>query len=208
MLALPAGQALLLRPGEPLNVHPLWSWFLALLIVVGAANYLPTRFGVPAVLVALGQTLLAWRQLPWGGGSTAEWSGLAGLGLVAAGAGTAAWLVPRARTKSDPLDRLWLDFRDWFGVVWGLRIAERVNASAAMYGWNVRLSWQGLVSSNQPTDPGLESGSQTTAAELERSLCTLLRRFVSEEWIDQRLAADVVDEAGGTGATSPDVQGT
>ncbi len=195
VLALPAGQALLLRPDVPLRVHPLWSWFVLVLIVVGAANYFPTRLAIPALLFAAGQTLLLWQQLPWGSEAAAEWTSLAGLGLLVAGISAAVWLVPRKRPASQPIDRLWLDFRDWFGAVWGLRIAERINASAAMYDWNVRLSWHGLVNSNQPTDPGQEPGSQRTTAELERSLRTLLRRFVSEEWIEQRLS-DVATSGG------------
>jgi hypothetical protein len=190
VLALPAGQALLLRPGLPLRVHPLWSWFVLVLIVVGAANYLPTRLAIPALLVAAGQTLLLWQELPWGSGAAADWTSLAGIGLLIAGISAAAWLVPQRRAARDPLDWLWLDFRDWFGVVWGLRIAERVNASAAMYGWGVRLAWHGFVSAESIADRSPPEAPQirtATREELERALRTLLRRFVSEAWIKRRL---------------------
>ncbi len=80
------------------------------------------------------------------------------------------------------LDRVWLDFRDAFGAVWGLRVMERMNASAAMLGWPVTLSWQGFLAN----EPG--AGNVETPQIVEDSLRTLLRRFVSPAWIDERLA--------------------
>ena len=68
ILALPAAQAWL-QPGQVLIVHPIWSWFLVVLIVVGASNYLPTRNAIAALLAAAGQAILVWRELPWVGGA-------------------------------------------------------------------------------------------------------------------------------------------
>ena len=69
--------------------------------------------------------------------------------------------VGRARSSAaiEPLEQLWSDFCDQFGVVWGLRVAERINATAAQNGWNVRLTWHGLTQSDgSPLDspPGAE----------------------------------------------------
>jgi hypothetical protein len=54
-----------------------------------------------------------------------------------------------------------------------------------MYGWPVQLSWNGFV----PRD------SATADEELRPivpdSMRTLLRRFVSPQWIDERLAPGV-----------------
>jgi hypothetical protein len=186
ILSLPAAQAWLLRPGQPLAVHPIWSWFLVVLIVVGASNYLPTRYAIASLLAAAGQTILVWRQLPWGGGGASarggaiDWMPILGAGLLAAAAAIAAIGWPRRSSKArEPLDRLWCDFCDQFGVVWGLRVAERVNATAAQHGWNVRLAWHGLTHAD---------GSPLTSprgAELEQALRPLLRRFVSADWIDR-----------------------
>ena len=155
ILALPAAQQWLLRPGQPMTVHPIWSWFLVVLIVVGASNYLPTRYAIASLLAAAGQTLLVWRQLPWGGGinsprgNAIDWMPLVGLGLLATAAGMAALGWPRRLSAaSSPLESLWSDFCDQFGVVWGLRVAERINATAAQNSWNVRLTWHGLTQSD------------------------------------------------------------
>ena len=61
----------------------------------------------------------------------------------------ASWLLvagglPRGGGALAGIDRVWLDFRDAFGVVWALCIEQRVNASAAMYGWPVVLNWTGF----------------------------------------------------------------
>jgi hypothetical protein len=190
ILALPAAQQWLLRPGQPMSVHPIWSWFLVVLIVVGASNYLPTRYAIASLLAAAGQTILVWRQLPWGGGinsprgNAIEWMPVLGLGLLAAAAGMAALGWPRhASAARSPLEKLWSDFCDQFGVVWGLRVAERINATAAQNGWNVRLTWHGLT---QPNGSPLDAPPN---AELEQSLRPLLRRFVSADWIDRRLGS-------------------
>ena len=43
------------------------SWFLLVLIALGALNYLPTRFWPASLLFAAGQVLLLARFLPAGG---------------------------------------------------------------------------------------------------------------------------------------------
>lgn len=88
--------------------------------------------------------------------------------------------LPRGAAARSPLDRVWLDFRDAFGVAWGLRVAERLNASAAMYSWPVTLTWQGFRGRQEGT-------SDIPPAAVEEGLRGLLRRFVSPEWIDSRL---------------------
>ena len=83
--------------------------------------------------------------------------------------------LPRRRGARQPLDRLWLDFRDLVGTLWALRVAERINTASAQCGWSARLGWHGWTLDGPPP------------AAMERSLRMLLRRFVSPQWIDQRL---------------------
>jgi hypothetical protein len=210
ILALPAAQALLLRPGQAFVVHPIWSWFLVVLIVVGASNYLPTRNAIAALLAAAGQAVLVWHELPWGSGpvqnAANDWMPIVGAALLAAAVGIAAltWLRRSRREAAShvALERLWSDFCDQFGVVWGLRVAERVNVAAAQNHWNVRLAWHGvtrdhvlpLTPNPSPTKgrgkPPVAAPPSPSAAEIEnlqQSLLPLVRRFVSKEWIDRRL---------------------
>ena len=186
MLALPAGQAWLLRPEYPPVMHGLWSCFVLLLAVFGVTNYLPTRFWPAALLVAAGQIVLHWPYLPLTSGTQPDGWSLWGLGLLASAFVTAVVIGRRRRPQGDPLDRLWIDFRNQYGVVWGLRVAERINASAMTRGWDVSLGWQGF---STQFGGSIEVIPPAVRAELEAAVRTVLRRFVSAHWIDERLAA-------------------
>lgn len=180
ILCQPAGEWLLF--GGMAEIHPARFWFQMILVVVGATNGIGTRNWLASGLYCAGQVLLLLpfhsADPPIAAGSAAFW-GLAGIFLSAASV-TAAGISPPQGQRS--LDRVWLDFRDEFGVVWALRIVERVNASAKMYDWPVQLTWHGF---------GPRESTQTEIPPLvEESFRTLLRRFVSAEWIDQRLAAE------------------
>jgi hypothetical protein len=80
----------------------------------------------------------------------------------------------------------WRDFRDWFGTVWGVRVMERMNATAAAHDWPVALGWEGFVWRGDGAERRLAEGQQASA---EQSLRALLLRFVSRDWIELRLMA-------------------
>ncbi len=54
--SLPAIQALALQPGEPLTVPIVWRWFYVVVLLIGAVNYLPTRYAIANLLFTVGQT--------------------------------------------------------------------------------------------------------------------------------------------------------
>jgi hypothetical protein len=192
ILSLPSMHWLLF--GGPREMHPAQLGFVALLIGVAALNGIATRYWPTSLLYAGGQAALVAPFFPL----TDAWlprsiGPLVGLALIVAAYALRALHVPRARSAPTALDRAWLDFRDQFGAVWGLRIMERINAAAAMYGWGISLGWQGFVARDNQTDVA------AIPPAVEDSLRTLLRRFVSPEWIDRRLtsggAARVEDRA-------------
>jgi hypothetical protein len=82
-----------------------------------------------------------------------------------------------------PWNRLWTDFRDLFGIVWALRIAERVNAQAAKDGWSVRLGMRGFVDAQS----GERADSPAEDPRVDHTLRWLLRRFVDEDWMSARV---------------------
>lgn len=185
VLAIPGLRVLLLGDGSPVVLHSAQSWFLFALWSMAAVNYLPTRYAVPGLLVAAAQLALtceylplpaAWQQAPW---LSANVYPLAAALLMTAALVVGSGLLPRAAAKH-PLDRRWIDFRDAFGAVWGLRCQQRINQSAEMYGWPVRLEWNGFAT----------VGANPINAELDRAirnnLGNMLRRFVSPEWIAER----------------------
>ena len=190
VLSMPAWEALLLRPGQPLDVHGLRASFLMLLTLFGLANMCPTRFWPVAILFGAAQGLLIWEFMPFGPAPTEAFARRAttyGLSLIVAAIATATLLDARPR-RPPSMDRLWLDFRDRFGLFWGLRVVERVNAAAQLNGWPVRLGWQGFHSTNGSE---LSELSPAMARALRQNLENLLGRFVSHTWIAHRLGEQV-----------------
>ncbi len=193
ILCQPAGEWLLF--GGVAEIHPARFWFLVILLVVGATNGLGTRHWPSSLLYAGGQFALLLpffsADAPLAGNQAALW-GLGGILL--------SWILIAAglpgRKPRMPLDRAWLDFRDAFGVVWALRILERMNASAKMYDWPLTLSWQGFC-------PRASAACGDVPPVVEESFRTLLRRFVTPDWIDARVStsrqgtpAEVTAQAG------------
>jgi hypothetical protein len=191
ILSLPAGHWLLF--GGVREIHPAQVGLFAILIGTGAINALATRHWLAGVLYALGQVALLGPYLnslePWLSGQRGPFIGLA---LI-----VASWMLLALRSEQASaaagIDRVWLDFRNAFGAVWGLRVMERMNASSAMYGWPVTLAWQGFVARDET------ASAAEIPAIVESSLRTLLRRFVSPGWIDERLG----NGAGGPATAEP-----
>jgi hypothetical protein len=142
--------------------------FLAGTVALGVANYLPTRLGPAALLLGVGCGLAFAIQL------RPEWrTSLEGsAGLLVAAAPWAAWALLRRRNVMREADRVWLNFRDGFGVVWGQRVREQMNRAAANAGWPVVLRWHGLENTG---------GSPVDEAAILGTLRALLQRFEIEE---------------------------
>lgn len=186
ILSLPSLKWLLF--GGEQEMHAAQLAFLGVLIGAGAVNGLVTRRWLASLLYCGGQLALFAPYFP----PTRELlapSAAAPFGMALLVLAWWLWAgdLPRGRAATDPLSRVWLDFRDDFGAVWGLRVMERMNASSTMYGWPLVLSWSGLV----PRDDLADVFEVPPA--LEDSLRTLLRRFVSRQWIDERMASQRAD---------------
>ena len=187
VLALPAVAATLVRPGTFPDVHLLGRGFLLVLVVVGWLNFVATRRGAAATLVAAGQGILLRAFLPVTVSGPehdplADMVGclLVGLGaaVAAAQSAPAAWHAPARRgdALAARIDRPYLALRETLGAAWTLRIAERFDAVAAARGWPCRLRFGGL-------EPGPSGGDTAWHHDAERLLRSLLRRFVSPAWL-------------------------
>lgn len=112
--------------------------------------------------------------------------------IVSAGLLTTLLLIPVMYRRQLPhrsgYQRVWLDFRDWFGVLWTKRLMDRLNQSAESKQWPVRFELEGIV---WQEDSALESQHD---AEIERTLRWLFRRFTDDNWIDRRLEASKSNE--------------
>lgn len=163
-----------------LRIHSPWTLFYGLLALAGVTNYLPTRYGPAACAIGLGLVL------EYLGLTRSDWSDLTrsqiwmGVGWSLAFAGWAASLRARGPSAGrNNLERLWLWFRDHWGVVWALRIEERFNRSAEVGRWPIRLGWFGLVPTGETTTEHL---NDLPAAEA--TFRSLIRRFVTPERVD------------------------
>lgn len=193
VLALPALETLVFRPDMRPDLHTSRKLFLALLVFIGFFNGLFTRHALAVLLATCGQALLLAEYLPlvaaYAGEGTAAARVAAAQVLLLLSSGL--WALRQGTPQRElPLDRLWLDFRDLYGTVWGLRIADRINSAAQMYDWDVALHWRGFCD----REGKLWTVNPDTDAALQKMMRTLLRRFVSPEWINARLG-NVPNEA-------------
>ncbi len=177
-----------------------------LILVMSVGNYLGTRFTVSALIY--GAAILAIVVSSWSGcpiwlanrATVRFWSTF--LNVLAV---FLVWTSSRP-VAQNRFDRLWFDFFDTFGIVWGRRIQDRVNFIASKENWPSRLELDGFVWSDEletaVPDAGTESANlqklqqvaqrQYSAVRrieprVEYTFRWLLRRFVDPAWIDQRL---------------------
>ncbi len=183
VLLVPAGQAIAGRSAQQLELFTAWRLLLVVLVAMSVLNYLPTRHAGAAMLFAVGQTLTLWPYLS----GHAEHSTLRVLGLatimVAALVILAQRRRPHVESPASPLEaenRRWQSFRDGWGAFWGLRVMHRLNQTAELGCWPVRLEWwNGFV----PTSDCVSSGGQPSTAncrtdeQVDQALDSLLRRF-------------------------------
>ena len=117
--------------------------------------------------------------------------------------------ISKRQIAATRFDRLWFDFFDLFGIVWGRRIQDRVNDIANLEQLPARLELDGFVwpqastksnlpvardgevsLTNQPMSIQQERDRAAVEARIEHILRWLLRRFVDASWIDSRLGSN------------------
>jgi hypothetical protein len=181
VIVLPALQFLALSSESDFEIHVVRQVFLVILVAIMVVNILPTRFGWVASGLLAGFVVLFGPLIPWSGVPEMGFRLPLASGLFLA-ALIVACLLPRPdRSTLLPADRLWLDFRDTFGTLWALRLADRVNRAAQQEGWECRLHWHGFVSEQQ------EDLDPLAMEPTHQYLRNIVRRFASQAWIDERL---------------------
>lgn len=142
VLLVPLAEAAAL--GTTVQLDTVRTVFMTALIGTVSMNYVPTRCGISALLAAAGSLGALWSH----GGATWPIACIAAVPWTA----WAAWRLPR---RSIEFDRYWLAFRDRFGAIWGLRVREQFNRSAANSGWPIELGWRGLRGEPSPEALGV-----------------------------------------------------
>jgi hypothetical protein len=173
VLLLPLAEAVARGTAGELHLTSLQMVFLGATLGVPLLNYLPTRLAPAVLLLGLG---CAAEVL---GLALVEPARLRVEPAVAAGrvalalSGWAAWVGWRRRPRpASEFDRLWLTFRDQFGLVWGQRLRDQFNRAAANAGWPVVLRWRGLR-----LLPGTAPLPESVQAEVLGTLRAALKRF-------------------------------
>ena len=162
-----------------------WTIFYGLLVLMGVTNFLPTRYGPAAVVLGIGFALeyLVLTRTEWPAGWRAQlWTVIAG--CLAVAVRLCRHCAQKEIQGRDRLECQWIWFRDHWGVVWGLRIQDRFNRTAASSQWPIRLSWFGLTWVN-----GNSSVREERVPDVaEATFRGLIRRFVDSERLDRALA--------------------
>jgi hypothetical protein len=139
--------------------------FVAGTLAGGVVNYLPTRLAPAAFLLLLAGAgeIVHFFASDWMPG------GVIVFDLLLMSVPWLAWSCVRKRMATESeFDRLWLDFRDNWGLVWGQRVREQFNHAAENAGWQVQLKWRGVRRS-------ASSAPEEKVIELLRKL---LQRFL------------------------------
>lgn len=167
----------------------------ALVLFMGAGNYLGTRFTIPALLWAAAAAQLLWpfaSRVPPELAQITRHGDLACLFLALAG-----WLglALRRGARQTPaeaatrLDRVWRDFRDAFGIVWARRVLDGFNELARQANASVRLGMRGVEFFSEPP---ASNRVAVRPFDAEKQLRWFLQKFVDAAWIDRRIpVADV-----------------
>ncbi|MCA9217535.1 MAG: hypothetical protein KDB27_30915 [Planctomycetales bacterium] len=195
VLILPALQSSLFGFSGSLELHWAWRYFLLLLVVAGWSNYVLTRFWFASCGVVLVQLMLMAHYIPGVGmflsESNANDRQVVAVAMVVAAVTAVIVIWQSKRHESTGLDGLWKDFRDMFGTVWALRIMERANETSKLQGWSKTLMWSGFESAE--ADAINQRPTESETLKMEQTMRTLLRRFVSPEWIARRLRRESGD---------------
>jgi hypothetical protein len=176
VMLLPLAESLIAAGPLPL-AGPRTVFLAGTLAVCILLNYLPTRLAPSAGLLALAcaievvlvvdpvllgsRNALAAALSPW---------------LLALTPWVAYGCWQRRPAPASEFDRLWLDFRDRFGLFWGQRLREQFNRSAAHAVWSVHLRWSGLR-----LEPGASVPGPAVQAAMVATLRALMKRFGTEE---------------------------
>jgi hypothetical protein len=167
---------LLLPVAEGLG-HPRLHWpnmiFLLGTLAVGLLNYLPTRLAPAVLIFVLGCGIEFLELIPGATGDGFAQQVLPfGDVLLAVSPWVALAQFGRGSPAPSEFDRLWLDFRDRFGFVWGQRLRDQFNRAAANAGWPVHLRWRGLR-----LRAGTELPPDDVQTRIVETLRAMLKRF-------------------------------
>lgn len=117
-----------------------------LVLLMGAGNYLGTKFWLGSSLLAVSVLVvvvgtLSLFHFEFSNEQELRACATMTLGISFVRVRTSAL---RKRETDKTFDTIWRDFRDWFGIVWARRIQDRINKTAESESWSCRLAYSGF----------------------------------------------------------------
>ncbi len=199
VLSWPAWPTMLDLETRLVLTGPVVLGFLVVMLM-GAGSYVGTRFTVLVIAIVGGVgSLLLWPDSEFRTDTAAL--------IVVAGFITSIKSTPaysRRETYRLQLDeegkqefvpttcderygRLWCEFRDYYGLVWAIRVVDRLNQLFARDKLPVRLQMDGLIWNETPSD---EADKSFVYQKADKSIFWILGRFVDRDWINARIHVD------------------
>lgn len=174
VLVLPAAESLFVHRSGGIQIHDARAWFLWALIAVALLNYVFTRYVFVVILCCAAVTIWLSPYLPglrwdWDPPTRTAWASVLLHAAVVLAFVCRGWKTPARHL----FDETWIDFRDTFGITWGLRVMERVNTAAEGSRSPARLEWYGFQVGDDITDEQTKN--------LKASFDGILRRFIDVE---------------------------
>lgn len=174
ILLVPAARSYLLLGGE-IAVHAAQGTLMLVVASMGAVNWFATRFRWAAIAACAAQLTLIAPYTPLASVALPAFPPNALIPVLLAL--VARRLQENPARSANSTERLWLDFRDAFGLFWAVRVMARLNAASAQHGWPITVTWRGIEFGDADDRP---------LAAFARSLRMLLRRFVADDWLPER----------------------
>lgn len=177
-------------PPQPLRLMSPALCAYAVVCVMGLGNYVGTRFLFSAFWMGVA---LAWLVMPYSGWVPDIMPSPTDCRMRATLCAGFAVIWPAVLAASGkflaPWDRVWVDFVNSFGIVWGRRLQDRFNDTARQSKWGVKLDLYGLTwdEASQPATAGERTTPPRWTPEMTQTLCWLLRRFVDQQWLERRV---------------------
>lgn len=159
----------------------------ALVLIMGAGNFVGTRLTRPAIVWMVTWSLIVWTFSGSFGQNRVPREPVYSYLVISLLVFWAAVAKAVARkSNATGWDKVWQDYRNLFGTVWSFRLMTRINEVAQRDQWPWTLTADGF----RLVSLGMEyPGDPATDPRVDQTMRWLLKQFVDPEWIDARVGA-------------------
>ncbi len=193
VLSLPAFQAIAYAHAN-LSLGAIWTSLLWILIFLPFGNYLTTRYFVPALLTAIAQVFLfidcgalsLWNAADYLNQYAVVSPAVTAMSLLLIATLVAEYITPKHSElsgKGGKTARLWFEFSQLYGILWSKRVADRAERLLNQLEIPLRIS-SSYFYIQKKKDSQQQIPADQYPSEVEVTLKNLLRRFVSQNWME------------------------